>query len=1259
MRAYVLIVILAILAGFSAAIPIGGIVSCVNITTSGSYFLLTNLSGSPNPNVAIAGSASCIRIISSNVVLDCMGFSITNQTNLSVPSGAVVVDNLPPSAPLTNITVKNCAISGFDVGIAASVVGSSLIQNNTVWDGTLYGIGYGTSSLDSQFIGNTVHDISRAPGFPAPLAPYQGFFLSAGVNGTFVNNSAYGNLGDGFHLESGSDYNRFTGNAAFGNGGYGFGINSSSFNTLEGNTAYNNSRGFYLYSSSGSNLTNNTAFSNAGPGFFDGGFYLESSSNNSMANNTAHDNAVGIFLTGSDGNAVRDSEIFNNVGGFRLQDASDGNTVENNAIYNNSDAGAYLLFSSNNTFASNEVYGCPNTGVTVAFESGDVFAGNDLHDNGLAWNLLVQFVSYSVFSGNTLHGNSVSGLMVFQSFLNNFSSNEIYGNGADGMTLSEANNNLFLQNSIHDNPGHGINGLSSSFNNLTGNSVFENGRDGILFADSFSVFSHNRIADNAIHDNGWNGIELVKTDNNTLENNTVFGNGFNGIALNPGVSLVVPSLAARAAPFRASLAPGPIPPTPSISGSDNNSLLANDVYGNSRNGILLNASSRNILLGNDAYGNAQNGISLIPAVVSPIIFTAPEPSAFLSGAQLFVPPPPGPSPSVSKASDKNLLVGNTAYENSRNGVYLNTSSNNSLLGNTAYSNGNDGFLLHDENISVSGGGGSICGNFICESGETISCPIDCGPPASHNNLSGNIAFGNDLHGFELDSSDNDRLLGNLAHDNADSGYRINNSPNTTFFNNTAYGNAFGFYETGNPNESATTINRSWFYGNGWEITEIGPVLILLNGNPGFQIINSKLGNSSVNISLNDELLGGGYQLNDTIAPAPPLLHLVSFHDKYLKVNFTGESEIDALSYIWSDTEATGFQEALIRAYTWNGTNWTLTPSQSTDALSNTLSTFALANITDDDIYGLLVPPAPDEDTPQDSLSISFASQCSGNTVTVSSNGEPVTAARVVIDSSDVYYTGADGKAVFPGCGGSVTIEATKSGYSPADASASPVACSECAPPPQNATNVTPPQPPQPSYECMNDSQCMAADYCDIQQNQTGGKCRPAAGDCGQVRDHRFVPYGYQCGSEPGCPSCPSGQSCVDHVCVIYDLTGPETTFINGTAAVHATNSTAPCALCDLVIADPSGKTFTGKSDVAGGFAFPTPLKGIYNVTLLVDGKPYKSVLINALPQSQPPEPAKPTENAPAEQFPWWLLILVAILILFFIYTRRRKEKRVK
>ena len=302
-----------------------------------------------------------------------------------------------------------------------------------------------------------------------------------------------------------------------------------------------------------------------------------------------------------------------------------------------------------------------------------------------------------------------------------------------------------------------------------------------------------------------------------------------------------------------------------------------------------------------------------------------------------------------------------------------------------------------------------------------------------------------------------------------------------------------------------------------------------------------------------------------------------------------------------------------------------------------------------------MPSDEDNDDENDPLDISLSSSCSGNTVTVASRGDPVSGASVRVDGTLMEATGSNGQMSFKGCDDTVEIRASKSGYETEEKNFQLISCSACEEPEQNDTNQT---EPEPQFECYSNSDCPITDYCLIPAGAAGGTCEPVIpGSCGEVKNHSFVPFGYECGNETGCPACPGGQICQEHACVSYNLTGPANVTLNSTANIVATKEGGPCILCEIIVTDPAGRTFGGRTDEKGLFTLPTPLRGIYIVSLIVDGQVYKSIQIIAVPGEAPVEPQKPPVTTPQEEFPWWLLILVLLIILGIAYWRRRKRGR--
>ena len=127
----------------------------------------------------------------------------------------------------------------------------------------------------------------------------------------------------GIYLK-GADHCNISDNNASNNKYHGIYLESSSDNTLTGNTVLHNYYGIELRSSSNNTLTGNTANLNG----YDG-ICLDSSSNNTLLNNTASGNENGIYLYSSSNNTLTGNTVLYNDYGIELEDSS------SNLIYNN------------------------------------------------------------------------------------------------------------------------------------------------------------------------------------------------------------------------------------------------------------------------------------------------------------------------------------------------------------------------------------------------------------------------------------------------------------------------------------------------------------------------------------------------------------------------------------------------------------------------------------------------------------------------------------------------------------------------------------------------------------------------------------------------------------------------------------------------------------------------------------------------------------------------------------------------------------
>lgn len=359
-------------------------------------------------------------------------------------------------------------------------------------------------------------------------------------------------------------------------------------------------------------------------------------------------------------------------------------------------------------------------------------------------------------------------------------------------------------------------------------------------------------------------------------------------------------------------------------------------------------------------------------------------------------------------------------------------------------------------------------------------------------------------------------------------------------------------------------------------------------------------------------------------------------------------------------------------------------------------------------YGYHYSCSQDNDEKPKTLDVTFSSTCDGNLVTVGGGGN--TAHVVVKDTSlNIIAAGStsNGEFTFSGCDmDDLYIKVTKSGYAMKELSGKDtVSCSECG---QNETpgctldsdclssqecvsgecvnvpcdcgkvenhqcvpyaccsdsqcaadelcenHVCTKKPPA---ECTKDAECPAAKYCDIPAGQTGGSCRDVTGNCGTVDNHVFVPYGYECGTESGCPSCQPGYACVDHKCIQNDVSCPTTGIVGDKKTCEAKENGKPCVNCDYVVTDPTGKNFTGKTDENGNFELPLNMQGIYKVALLKNGTIVKVIEVKAFPQAQPEEPEKPAAAGPDLGAMIALLALLLLIVLGIVYWRSRGQKK--
>jgi len=226
-----------------ALVPTGEIMECANIVISGAYYLTSNIANS---------ASTCFPITSSNVELDCQGYTVDGTDTFNI-YGIYVKGT--SGSELTNVTIKNCPVNDFGEGVYFEYTNNSFIYNSSAT--SAFYDGFYIRYSDYNTFSNLTQDSTLNGGFS----------LEYSYHNTFSDVRANSN-GQGFKL-SNSDYNAFynitaTGQSASGKKGVHLG--TSDYNNFTEGVIKNNYDGIYTtgYSHhnrfSGLNITDNSNY---------------------------------------------------------------------------------------------------------------------------------------------------------------------------------------------------------------------------------------------------------------------------------------------------------------------------------------------------------------------------------------------------------------------------------------------------------------------------------------------------------------------------------------------------------------------------------------------------------------------------------------------------------------------------------------------------------------------------------------------------------------------------------------------------------------------------------------------------------------------------------------------------------------------------------------------------------------------------------------------------------------------------------------
>ncbi len=216
--------------------------NCPIISSGGTYTQSMNYTGAPNDASPLVGTV-CVKILASNVIFNCAGYSINNNATGGITFGIVLNGS-------TNITVKNCpSIYNYSLGIDVYHTNSSNVVNSTASNSSVAALeidsGYNDSILNAtgsaslgygiEISSSANNTITNSTGYT--LSGY-GVYLASSSNNTITNSTGFSGSNAGIFL-SGSNSNNLTSDNASGSV-YGFDLISSNLNNITGDTASNN-----------------------------------------------------------------------------------------------------------------------------------------------------------------------------------------------------------------------------------------------------------------------------------------------------------------------------------------------------------------------------------------------------------------------------------------------------------------------------------------------------------------------------------------------------------------------------------------------------------------------------------------------------------------------------------------------------------------------------------------------------------------------------------------------------------------------------------------------------------------------------------------------------------------------------------------------------------------------------------------------------------------------------------------------------------
>ena len=803
--------------------------NCPIISTSGTYTQPMNYIGAPNPATP-QSNGTCVKIITSNVVFDCNGFNITNNGTFLYPDNAL---GIQLNGSLTNVTVKNCRVSGYSAGIYVYNSSGNQLINNTEFNNS-EGVHISFSYSDNVS-SNTAYNNSA------------GIDINGSSQNILVRDSKAYNNSAGFYL-TGTSNNQFVNNSAY-NNTHGFQLSDTASCLFENNTALTNTlNGFHLVGSSYNNFTTNNATGN----LYDG-FYLIASSNSSRfnGNNASNNHNNGFESSASYETYIGNIAINNTFNGFAI--FANSSNLSDNSAWNNPQSCFYLssgasfnnLTRNNATKCSSgfKVESTTNTNILVLNRAVNntiygfwlISASKQIVDSDYAYNNSYGFMSSTGSSNNFTNNNAYLNQYGFYSSStsnNLFRYNNAFNSTQEGFHLGSLANNCVLEyNNATNSTLNGYFLFASSGCNLTGNNAFNNTNGFSLDGGS----GNNKIASCHSNSNSQYGFVIIFGSGNTIDSSTAYYNNNQAYRLEYPSNNITNSVGFRNGNGV----------FVDAGGSSNiwlvNNTMDNATAGGGSFGFRVDSSSGVTFINNRASNNSGYGYLLNSG--SNVLQGNNASFGTLYGFYL-------------SASDQNNLSNNLAFNNTDDGFDLHSSSGNNLTGNKAYNNTIDGFYLI-------GSTNNIYGSNAAYNNSNNGFVVDFG--SEYNNFTSNTADTNKQNGFQLVEADNNRLTGNNATGNLNNGFHLDKSTYNNLTSNTALNNIFNGFFIAYPSDNNYLYGNNallntliGFYVQGSNQVNMTANTAHDNGNHGFFLNQSSFCNITSNTAYNNG--GDGFGL---------------------------------------------------------------------------------------------------------------------------------------------------------------------------------------------------------------------------------------------------------------------------------------------------------------------------------------------------------------------------------------------------------------